>query len=78
MANPIEVRLEVLKMAKDLCTEKFYADTQYLRDLMNELKDDDSFREYFETTAGELPKFPTSQDLLAKAMELYTFITIKE
>lgn len=75
--NPFEVRLEVLKMAKEMMDQAYNESTQmawsmveksaeYQNKTMNEMQS------YFETLK---PKMYTPQDIVAKANELYSFIT---
>lgn len=67
--NPYEVRLEVLKMARELLERQFDTEQSFLWELMS--KDEltlDSLRE-------EMPQMPTPEQIKAKANELYEFVS---
>lgn len=66
--TPYEIRLEILKMAKDLCLEEMYMK----RDLANEMW-------VAADRKGQLdwPEFPSQDKVLEKAQELYNFVLTK-
>lgn len=66
--TPFEIRLDILKMAKDLCLEEMYTK----RELANEIWQANDRK-------GTLtwPEFPSSNAVLDKAQELYNFVTTK-
>lgn len=72
--NPYEIRLELLKMAKDLLLDEYYSEKQKIVDPWQ-----------LETSMAsipskipkypDLPKFPSEQDIIKKAHELNKFIS---
>jgi hypothetical protein len=72
MKSPFELRTELLAQAQKHLTEQYEANLEFATDTM--------FKLYQEgmTSARELaeaaPKFPTTEDILAKAKEFYSFV----
>lgn len=66
--TPFEIRLEVLRMARELATEEMYIKRDYIMELWQA-----------QNRNGDLewPDFPTNDYILEKAQELYSFITTK-
>lgn len=66
--TPFEIRLEVLKMAKELATEEMYTKRDQIMEVWqaNDRKGTLTF-----------PEFPSNARILEKAQELYGFITTK-
>lgn len=66
--TPFEIRLEVLKMARELAVEEMYTQRDYVMELWQA-----------SDRKGTLnfPKFPDNQMILDKAAELYSFIATK-
>lgn len=66
--TPFEIRLEILKMARELVTEEMYTKRDHVMEIWQ---------------AGDrkgtlvFPEFPNNQTILDKAQELYTFIATK-
>lgn len=65
--NAYEIRLEILKMAHDDATGKYYQKLDFYR------RDADKFDKELDPAIIE-SSFPTSAEILAKAEELYTFV----
>ena len=69
--TPYEIRLELLKMAKETLFEPIYQQRQALTDeYHSKLTDANRGTHNFPT----LPDFPTSRDIVAKAEELKKFV----
>ena len=67
--NPYEVRLEVLKMARDLIERQYDSEQALIWDMVNkdELCSTEELR-------NALPQMPTASEIKAKAAELYEFV----
>jgi hypothetical protein len=70
--TPYEIRLELLKLAKDTLFEPVYHKREALKD--------EFFSKMSDETRGiipypTMPDFPTSSDIVAKAEELNKFIS---
>ena len=73
--TPYEIRLELLKMAKDLLTEDFYA---HKETVTNQWQTQVSASQIAGTTSPEhpaLPPFPTETDIVTKAEALNNFVS---
>jgi len=75
--NPFEVRLEVLKMAQEMVEKAYQESTQLAwsiveKDAAYHHKTVSEMRTHFETLK---PKMYSPQDIIAKANELYEFVT---
>jgi hypothetical protein len=70
--SPFEIRLEVLKIAKELSTEFYYQRQHEIMENWQNSKVDDRA-----TVDVKFPDFPTTDDILNKAKELYQFIQDK-
>jgi hypothetical protein len=69
--TPYEIRLEILKMAKDLMFEPIYQKRQTLVDEHHcKITDDNRASLSYPT----LPDFPSSTDIVTKAEELKKFV----
>ena len=72
MKSPFELRTELLAQAQKHLTEQYEANLEFATDIMYKLYQDGT------ATARELaastPKFPTTEDILAKAKEFYSFV----
>ncbi|MFN4975280.1 MAG: hypothetical protein ACK5GV_08555 [Bacteroidota bacterium] len=67
-SNPFTIRLELLKMAKDLLMEEYYTKKEILLELGKSERADLQL-------SLEYPKFPNELDILAKATILNEFIS---
>ena len=72
MKSPFELRTELLAQAQKHLTEQYEANLEFATDVMFKLYQDGM------ASAAQLaesaPKFPTTEDILAKAKEFYTFV----
>lgn len=64
--TPYEIRLELLKMAQDQVTQRYYQKIDNLRHNAS-IKNDP-------LPLNEVPQFPSSQDILVEAEVLKTFV----
>lgn len=66
--TPYEIRLEVLKMARELVMEETYMNRDHVMELWQA-----------QDRKGNLdwPEFPSNEKILDKAQELYSFIATK-
>lgn len=72
--TPFEVRLEILKLSKDLLTDEFFQKKEPLQneyqEKINRLTSIDPL-----PSLPKFPPFPTTEEVIAKAKELYKFVT---
>ena len=73
MSNPFEVRLEVLKMAKDYMDKQYEVNTEFARKAMEQWKE--SGKDVQEFLTEITPKQYQPQELLEKAKEMYAFVS---
>jgi hypothetical protein len=73
--TPFEIRLELLKMAKDLLTEEYYGKRErVVRDW--EMKIESAqVQGQIVPDHPDLPTFPTENDIIAKAASLNGFVS---
>jgi hypothetical protein len=69
--NPFEIRLEILKMAKDMLSETYYAE----RELIMREYDSKLTSEIWNTPRPTLPAYPTEEEIIAKAKALNAFVS---
>jgi hypothetical protein len=70
--TPYEIRLELLKLAKDTLFEPIYNKRDALKDeFFSKITDENKGNIPFPT----MPDFPTSSDIVAKAEELNKFVS---
>jgi hypothetical protein len=71
--NPFEIRTELLAQAQKHLTEQYEANLEFATDVMFKLYQDGM------ATAKQLsdatPKYPTTDEILAKAKEFYNFVS---
>ena len=71
--NPFEIRTELLAQAQKHLTEQYEANLEFATDVMFKLYQDGM------ATAKQLqdatPKYPTTDEILAKAKEFYSFVS---
>jgi len=73
--TPFEIRLELLKMAKDLLTEEYHGDRErVVRDWEMKIE---SAKVQGQTVPDHpnLPTFPTENDIITKAAQLNGFVS---
>ena len=68
--TPYEIRLEVLKMAKDLLVEQVYAEREEINSRFVYLNDHQKSKQGY----PELPKLPDTYDILKTALDLQKFV----
>lgn len=78
--NPFEIRLEVLKMAKDMSEQSYHMSMDTYWQTLNATAEtwNKSVEELVKHTQHLKPEMPAPQDIMKKAQELYTFISTKE
>ena len=74
--NPFEIRLEVMKMAKDMLETAYVESCKLSWDMVSRIaeyqnKHISELESYYDTIK---PKMYSAQDIVAKATELYDFI----
>jgi len=70
MSNGYQIRLEILKLAKESMFERVYSSRQAKMDEYYGKKENDP-----STKFPDLDKFPSSDDLVSEAEKLYGFVT---
>lgn len=70
MSNGYQIRLEILKLAKESMFERVYSSRQAKIDEFLNYKENDP-----STKFPELDKFPTSDEVIKEAEKLYSFVT---
>ena len=74
--NPFEIRLEVLKMAKEMMDRQYEDQISLAHHAMEQFKEQgQSVTDFFETYT---PKMYQPKEIMDKAAELYTFVTKKD
>ena len=74
--NPFEIRLELLKMAKEMMDRQYDDQIDLAHAAMEQFKEQGkSVTEYFEKYT---PKMYQPKEIMDKATELYTFVTKKD
>ena len=83
-ANGYQIRLEVLKMAKEMAEQDYYSQRDVLNnhhqqaiDFARNKADRLGYDSVEFPTEPSLPSFPTPDVIKTKANELYSFITTK-
>ena len=66
--TPFEIRTEVLAMAKDYMDKQFALNQEFVKKSM----------EAGYSTFEDLPKFYSTEDLMQKAKEFYSFVSKKD
>ena len=71
--NPFEIRADLLDQARKHLTEQYEANLEFATDVMVKL-----YQEGMATAkqlADATPKYPTTDEILAKAKEFYGFVS---
>jgi len=72
MKSPFELRTELIEMAQEHLEKQYYANLEFATKAMFQLYKDGM------ATAEQLskatPAFPTTEDILTKAKEFYSFV----
>lgn len=74
--NPFEIRLELLKIAKEMLEQEYYAKREVIRS--NWEKDMESSRSSFEKKPPahpDFPPYPSEDEVIAKAQALNNFVS---
>lgn len=70
--NPFEIRAEMLTLAKDYMDQQYHMNVQFMEKAMEE------GRKTFEDYQEAVTKMYSMDDLMAKAREMYTFVSNKD
>ena len=70
--NPFEIRAEMLQLAKEYMDQQYHMNVNFMERAMEEGKK--TFEEYQEAVT----KMYSMEDLMAKAKEMYSFVSTKE
>lgn len=69
--NPFEIRAEMLQLAKEYLDQQFHMNVQFAEKLMEQNKvNADVFKDTY--------KMYSMEDLMAKAKEMYSFVSTKD
>jgi predicted translin family RNA/ssDNA-binding protein len=69
--NPFEIRAEILQLAKDYLDQSYHMNMTFMQKAMDEGKK--TFEEYQEAV-----KMYSTEDLMNKAKEMYSFVSTKD
>jgi Tfp pilus assembly protein PilF len=69
--NPFEIRAEILQLAKDYMDQSYHVNLNFMQKAMEEGKK--TFEDY-----QAAAKMYTTEDLMKKAQEMYTFVAKKD
>lgn len=70
MSNGYQIRLEILKLAKESMFERIYSTRQAKIDEYHSIRENQP-----STAFPELDKFPSTEDMVKEAEKLYSFVT---
>lgn len=73
--NPFEIRAEMLKLAKDYMDQQYHMNIQFLENMVAE---GNKAREDIQEQLKEAYKMYSTEDLMAKAKEMYSFVSKKD
>lgn len=73
--NPFEIRAEMLNLAKEYMDQQYHMNIQFLENMVAEGK---KAREDIEEQLKEAYKMYSIEDLMAKAREMYSFVSTKD
>lgn len=73
--NPFEIRAEMLNLAKEYMDQQYHMNIQFLENMIAEGK---KAREEVEEQLKEAYKMYSMEDLMAKAKEMYSFVSTKD
>lgn len=76
--NPFELRLEVLKMAKDMVTEDYYSKRQIIDNNYNQLAENHRSCGTPVPNHPGYPIFPSEDEIKKKAIALYEFVQMSQ
>jgi Tfp pilus assembly protein PilF len=69
--NPFEIRAEILQLAKDYMDQSYHVNLNFMQKAMEEGRK--TFEEY-----QEAAKMYSTDDLMKKAQEMYSFVAKKD
>jgi hypothetical protein len=72
--NPFEIRTELIAQAQKHLTEQYEANLEFATDVMFKLYQEGMVNA--KQLAEATPKFPTIEDVVAKAREFYKFVEL--
>ena len=72
--NPFEIRAEMLNLAKDYMDQQYHMNIQLLENMVAE---GNKAREEIEEQLKDAYKMYSVEDLMAKAKEMYSFVSTK-
>jgi hypothetical protein len=73
--NPFEIRADMLKLAKDYMDQQYHMNIQFYENMIAEGK---KVREEVEEQLQEAYKMYSMEELMAKAKEMYSFVSTKD
>jgi hypothetical protein len=73
--NPFEIRADMLKLAKDYMDQQYHMNIQFYENMITEGK---KVREEVEEQLQEAYKMYSMEELMAKAKEMYSFVSTKD
>lgn len=76
MSNPYQIRSDVLAMAKDIMDKNYDIQMKIAQNMFDANKENAA--QALEAWNKYIPKMYTPEEVMAKAKELYTFVTDKE
>jgi hypothetical protein len=73
--NPFEIRAEMLQLAKDYMDQQYHMNIQFYENMMSEGK---KAREEVEDQLKDAYKMYSTEELMEKAKEMYSFVSNKD
>lgn len=73
--NPFEIRAEMLSLAKEYMDQQYHMNIQFLENMIAEGK---KAREDIEEQLKDAYKMYSMDELMAKAKEMYSFVSTKD
>ena len=73
--NPFEIRAEMLQLAKDYMDQQYHMNIQFYENMIAEGK---KVREEVEDQLKEAYKMYSTEELMEKAKEMYSFVSKKD
>jgi len=73
--NPFEIRLEILKMARELQMDQYFAQREMIT--LNWENEKCKKEKHYSEEPLVYPSMPSSEDILTRAKELYAFVQEK-
>lgn len=73
--NPFEIRADMLQLAKDYMDQQYHMNIQFYENMVVEGK---KAREEIKDKLEEAYKMYSTEELMAKAKEMYSFVSTKD